>query len=312
MERSNISQRDAFWERVYTLAKEDRNVIIITADMGAPALDRIRTDLSSQFINVGIAEQNAIVIATGLALTGKKVFVYAIAPFITLRCFEQIRVENSIMGIPITLVGVGAGFGYEDSGPTHHLLEDISVIRALPNITIHSITDSIMASKVADISYRMNHTNYVRLDRQVLPNIYLEDTDFSEGLSVVKPAKDYYIVSTGSMTHLALEISQELNEQGIDIGVIDIYRIPINQTLFLEKVKDAKKIITLEEHFLPGGLGSTVCEILIDSYHFVPVKRIGLKHEKGYSYTYGGRDNIRIYYGVDKESAKRKVVEFIT
>ena len=115
---NNLTQRDAFWNKVYESARLNRNIVVVTADMGAPALDNIRRDLAGQFVNVGIAEQNAITLAAGLALTGKNVFIYAIAPFITLRCLEQIRVEAAMMKIPINIVGVGAGFGYEDSGPT--------------------------------------------------------------------------------------------------------------------------------------------------------------------------------------------------
>lgn len=308
---NNISQRDAFWNKVYELAKVDKDIVIITADMGAPALDKIRKDISSQFVNVGIAEQNAITIAAGLSLTGKRVFTYAIAPFITLRCLEQIRVGNAIMKIPITIVGVGAGFGYEDSGPTHHLTEDIAIMRAMPNITIHSITDSVMASAFAEISCKMQTANYVRLDRQVLPNIYGKNTDFTKGISVLKKNKDNYIISTGSMTHTALDIANKLEKQKISIGVIDIYTLPINDSLFLEIVKGAKKLISLEEHFLPGGLGSAVCEVLNDNNLLIPVKRIGLPVNKGYCYKYGGREIIRNYYGVDKEAIKRKILDFI-
>lgn len=308
---NNISQRDAFWNKVYELAKDNRDIVIVTADMGAPALDKIRRDLGAQFVNVGIAEQNAITLAAGLSLTGKHVFTYAIAPFITLRCLEQIRVENAIMKIPITIVGVGAGFSYEDSGPTHHLTEDIAVMRSMPAITIHSVTDSVMASAFAEMSCKMQTTNYVRLDRQVFPNIYSEDTDFSKGISVLKDSKDYYLVSTGSMTHTAMEIADRLKEKKINVGVIDIYSLPINDGFFLEIVKGIKKIISLEEHFLPGGFGSAVCEVLNDNNLLIPVKRIGLPVDKGYCYKYGGREVIRGYYGVDKQSIERKVMEFL-
>lgn len=308
---NNISQRDAFWNKVYELAKADRDIVIVSADMGAPALDRIRKDIPSQFVNVGIAEQNAITLAAGLALTGKRVFTYAIAPFITLRCLEQIRVENAIMKIPITIVGVGAGFGYEDSGPTHHLTEDIAIMRSMPHITINSITDSIMASAFAEISCKLQTANYIRLDRQVFPEIYSKDSDFTKGISVLKESKDYYIISTGCMTHTALEIVRKLEEKGINIGVIDIYTIPINHGLFLEKVKNAKKLITLEEHFLPGGFSSAVCEILIDNNHLISVKRIGLPVDKGYCYKYGGREVIRGYYGMDIEGIRKQVLDFI-
>ncbi len=308
---SNVSQRDAFWTRIYGIAKQHRDVVIISADMGAPALDNFRKDLPSQFVNVGIAEQNAILIAAGLCMTGKKVFVYAIAPFIVLRCLEQTRVLNAIMNNPITLVGVGAGFGYEDSGPTHHITEDIAIMRAMPRIEINSITDSVMASAFADISYKMKTTNYVRLDRLSFPDIYNANSNFSEGVSVLQESNDIYIVATGSMVHTALEVARRLEEKKIHVGVIDIYKIPINTNTFLEIIKKSKKIISLEEHFLPGGFGSAVCETLIDNNRLIPVKRIGLSIDKGYCYKYGGREVIRNYYGVGTDDIEKQIIEFL-
>ncbi len=243
---NNISQRDSFWNKVYEIARKDRNVIVVSADMGAPALDKFRRDIPSQFVNVGIAEQNGVLIASGLSLVGKKVFVYAIAPFITLRCLEQIRVENAIMGIPVTIVGVGGGFGYEDSGPTHHLTEDIAIMRSMPNITINNITDSVMASSFASISSKTKTPNYVRLDRQVFPDIYSKNYDFSEGISALRGGKDYYMVSTGSMTHIAMELAAKLSKRKVNIGVIDMFTIPINEKLFLKMIKGAKKLISLD------------------------------------------------------------------
>jgi len=309
--KHNISQRDAFWDKVYELAKADRNVVIVTADMGAPSLDKFRRDISSQFINVGIAEQNAITLASGLALSGKKVYVYAISPFITIRCLEQIRVENAIMKIPITIVGVGVGFGYEDSGPTHHLIEDIAMMRSMPCITINTMTDSTMSSSFAEITYKSATTNYIRLYRQTLPNLYASNHDFSNGLATLKESRDYYILSTGSMTHLALDVVNKLEKEGLNVGVIDVYTVPINHALLIETIKNAKKIICLEEGFLPGGFGSAVCEILFDNNVLIPTKRMGLPVDKGYCYKYGGLDVIRAYYGVDKESVEKKVKEFV-
>jgi transketolase len=307
---NSITQRDAFWNKVYELGKEDRNIIVVSADMGAPALDKFRRDLSSQFVNVGISEQNGILISTGLTLAGKKVFVYAIAPFITLRCLEQIRVNNAMMNIPITIVGVGGGFGYDDSGPTHHLTEDIAIMRSLPNIEINSITDSIMAASFAEISYNKKNTNYIRLDRKILPNIYNENTDFSAGLSVLKEGS-FYIVATGCMVHIALEVANSLREKSINIGVIDVFRIPIPEENFIKSVRNTKKIITLEEHFFPGGFGSAICEILMDNGLIIPTKRIGLSHSKGYCYEYGGREIIWQYYGIDKKSIISVIEQFL-
>lgn len=304
----NISMRDALWNRVYELAKKDSDVVIVSADNGAPALDKFRKDLSGQFINTGIAEANTILVAAGLALGGKKVFAYAIAPFITLRCYEQIKVELAAMNIPVTLVGVGAGFSYDDSGPTHHTTEDLSIMRILPNMTVNNISDSVMAASFADISCEMASPNYLRLDRKVLPIIYKEGTDFSPGLTVLKRSNDTYIVATGNMVHRALEVSEELKKHSIEAGVIDLYTFPINEKLFLESLSGAKKIITLEEHILPGGMGSAVAEVLTDNNKFIPIKRIGLSYKKGYCYKYGGRENIQSLYGLDKESIVKTIL----
>lgn len=310
MNLNNVSQRDAFWNKVYETIKTNRDILIVSADMGAPSLDIIRKDFPSQFINVGIAEQNAITIATGLTLSGKKVFVYAIAPFIVLRCLEQIRVNCAIMNIPITIVGVGGGFGYSDSGPTHHLTEDIAILRAMPNIEINNITDSIMAEFFVDISCKSKNPNFIRLHRQNLPNIYSNHHNFAEGFCVLKEGKDYYIISTGVMTHTALRIANELDKEKIKIGVIDVYTFPIKIQL-LELLKDVKKIITLEENFLPGGLGSAVIEMLIDNNMLKPLKRIGLSPNKGYCYKYGGLEVIYEYYGIGDVKVKNDIKTFL-
>jgi len=304
----NISMRDSFWSRLYDIAKKDRDVIILAADMGAPALDKFKRDLSSQFVNTGIAEQNTILIASGLTLGGKKVFAYAIAPFITLRCYEQIKVELAAMNIPVTLVGVGAGFSYDESGPTHHTLEDLSIMRTLPNITINNITDNVMATAFADISYKSTSPNYIRLDRELLPIIYKKGSDFSAGLTVLKESKDVYIVATGNMVHRALEVTEELKKHSLDVGLIDLYTFPINEKLFLEVVGKAKRIITLEEHILFGGLGSAVAEVLADNDKFIPMKRIGLNLRKGYCYKYGGRGNIQSLYCLDKKNILKTIL----
>jgi transketolase len=298
---SNLPQRDAFWTRVYEIAKNDRDVIIISADMGAPALDVIRRDLPGQFINMGIAEQNAVVVGSGLAMAGKKVFAYAIAPFITLRCLEQVRVHNCMMKTPLTLVGVGAGFGYQDSGPTHHMLEDIAVLRAFPTIEIDSVSDSVMAAAVAERSILERRINYVRLDRQTLPDLYKPGHDFKPGLNVLKEGKDLTLIGTGIMTHAALETAEALGKKGISVGVIDLYRLPVNAAGLLAALKGAKKVATLEEHFLPGGMGSAVAEVMADAGVAVPLKRLGLPTEKGYCYTYGGRDALHRHYGIGSE-----------
>lgn len=307
----NIALRDAFWNRIFEIAQTNTDIIVVSADMGAPALDQFRRYCPDQFVNVGIAEQNGLVLSAGMAMEGKHCFLYGIAPFVTFRCLEQIRVSCSLMDIPVTIVGVGVGFGYDESGPTHHLIEDIAIMRSMPNMTIHNVTDNVMAAAVAQESCGMKSANYVRLDRQVLPAVYEKDADFSTGFAVLREGEQGYIIGEGAMTHQALALAEALAERGISMGVIDMYRITCEEAAFVALVKDCDRLITIEEHFLAGGMGSYVLELLNDSGVMLPVKRLGLSHEKGYSYTYGGRHKIHEYYGIDMPTILAKAEDFM-
>jgi len=310
MGMNNISMRDAFFDELYEIARKDKNVILLSADMGAPSLDKFREELSSQYFNVGIAEQNMINLATGLALEGKKVFVYAIMPFATMRCYEIIKVNLSLMNIPVTVVGVGAGFGYDDSGPTHHATEDLAAMRALPNMNIVCPSDIVMTAKTARMSCGMKTPNYIRLDREVLPVIYRSDAEFSDGLSVLRDGADLSIVSTGNMVHIALEIADRLGNSLVAAGVIDLYRIkPINRELLVKSLESVKRVVTLEEHVLDGGLGSAVLEVLADNGRTPLVKRFGIPNR--YLYAYGGRRNIQSMCGLDPDSVSKTILEWI-
>jgi len=289
----------------YLLSEWD--IIIITADQGAPSMDQIRADLPGQFINVGIAEQNAIVVGAGLAMRGKKVFIHAIASFITLRCLEQIRLMASMMEIPLNIVGVGAGIGYESSGPTHHLLEDLAVIRAFPGIEINSITDSVMAGIAVDHVLQSKSAHYVRLERKKLPDLYRADHDFSTGLARLRDGKNVVIVSTGIMTHEAIALSEKFSKDDLSAGVVDIFKLPIDPEELSKALSGVEVVVTLEEHFLPGGLGGAVCEALQDAGRLIPVHRLGFGHDKSYCYTYGGRDLIRQHYGLGAKQLEDKI-----
>lgn len=305
----NVSMRDAFFDTLYEISKKDRNVIVISADMGAPSLDKFRRDLTPQFINIGIAEDNMVTVAAGLALSGKKVYIYAIMPFVTSRCYEMLKVDLSLMDIPITAVGVGAGFSYDDSGPTHHSTEDIAIMRALPNMTILNSSDSVMAAKFAELSYKLPGPSYVRLDREKLPLIYKRNDDLSSGVTFFRNGSDICIISTGNMVHRALEIAAKLEKYSIDVGVIDLYRLkPVNKELLLESIEKTKSIVALEEHLVAGGIGSIIAEIMVDNNKVRPLKRIGI--EDKYYYAYGDRKNIQSLCGLDRDSATTTISDW--
>ncbi len=301
---NKISIRDAFFDKLYDMAKENRNIIFISADMGAPSLDKFRKYLSKQYINTGIAEQSAMSCAAGLATEGKKPYVYAIMPFVTTRIHEFAKLNQGVMNLPITIVGIGSGYSYDDSGPTHHSLEDISIMRTIPNIEILNPSDSVMSSAFAEKTAKIKKPFYVRLDRGLLPINYKNSENFEEGFKELKSGKDLCLVSTGNMVESALEI----NKNYPDIGVVDVFRLkPLNP-----KIKNTltkyKKIICLEEHFLNGGFGSMFAELITDNDLDIKLRRIGVNDS--HTYEYGGRKNIQDFMGIGINSIINKIKNF--
>ena len=296
---NKIAMRDAFFNQVYELAKKDREVVIVDADMGAPSLDKYRRDFPERFVRVGIAEHNMIAVASGLAKEGKKVFTFAIAPFTTSRCHEFIKLNAGLMKIPINIVGCGTGFSYDDSGPTHHTTEDISIMRPIPHLEILSPSDSKMAEKFANISYNSPNPTYIRLDRKVFPDIfekYYKNDNLRKGFKELEQGDSVAIVSTGNMVHRALEVREHYKNE--KIGVIDLYRLKPLNSYFKDALSKYKKILSLEEHILDGGLGSIISETITDNHLPVRLKRIGLND---YYYLYG-RENIHKKTGLNVSS----------
>jgi len=304
---SEIDLRDAFFDALYDIAKNDSNVLCLVADMGAYSLNRFKKDLSRQYINVGVSEQNLVSVAAGLALGGKKVFIYAIAPFITQRCYEQIKIDLSCMSLPVPLVGVGAGIAYNSDGPTHHATQDIAALRALPDMTILNPSDSTSASAAARTAYQSGGPVYVRIDKGRFPLLYDTEDSLSDGLALVKDGSDVVIVTTGVMVHRAREVAEELQTHSIDAGIVDVFRLkPTNEKKLLSIVGQYNRIVTLEEHSIIGGLGSMVSEILTDHQKTVPLKRIGLADKLCEGY--GDRQWMHEYYGLDAETIEKTII----
>jgi transketolase len=305
MSNSNVkSMRDAFFEHIYTLAKQDKDIVIVSADMAAPALDIFRRDFKDRFINVGISEQNAILVAAGLALIGKKPIAYAITQFISLRAFEQIRVYSCGMNLPMSIVGFGAGTGYYESGPTHHIIEDISVMRTLPYLKIYNASDQESAMAFADFAIDGKGPKYIRLDRDKIGGLHNPGEKYLSGVSVIAPLCEINIISTGNMVKMALDVKGKLHEEGINIGVVDLYRFPADNASLLDVLSSSRVLVTLEEHTLAGGLGGYLLEVMNDNGIAPPLKRLGMDTSRGYAgcYNYGGREAIRGEFGIDYET----------
>lgn len=308
MKRWVKGMRDAFFERLYDIARKDKNVILVTSDTGAICHDKFKKYLKNQYINVGIAEQNMIGIASGLAMSGKKVFVYAIVPFATLRCYEQIKVNLCCMNLPVTVVGIGAGFDYSTLGPTHHGVEDIAVMKALPNMKVLSPCDSFMAQSLADICYKKKGPKYIRLDRTGVPLVYgKKKPDINKGFSILKESKHMYIIATGRMTYRALLMAKELSKK-IDIGVIDLFSIkPLNEKGIWQIIKNVSEVVTLEEHFIDGGIGSVIANVVAKHKKAPVLRTIGIDDK--FCRCYGSRDDLYADNGLDLDSIINTILD---
>ncbi len=293
--------RDAFFDQFNELAKSDPNLILLTADHGAFSLNWLKDNLPHQFYNVGISEQNMISLAAGLALGGKKVFAYSIANFISIKVLEQVSVDLSQMNLPVTLLGVGAGFTYSTDGPTHQGLQDVSAMASIPNLTILNSSDPVNTQAFAKLGYSTPGPKYIRLEKGVLPILYAESHDFNTGLSSLRSGTDITIIATGVMVHRALEVADLLEQNSVKVGVVDLYRLkPINIPALLECVDGTQRVVTLEEHILTGGMGSMVLTALMESKFFVPVLRLGIPDQHCYYYT-NNRENVLEHFNLGKK-----------
>ena len=312
MEHWVEGMRDSFFRSLLSEAKKNRDIVLIVADTGAICHDEFKEKLSDQYINIGIAEQNMIGVAAGLAISGKIVYVYAIVPFATMRCYEQIRVDLCCMKLPVNIVGIGAGFDYATLGATHHGTEDISLMRSLPNMTIYSPADSLTASLLAKPNRQQIGPKYIRLDRTGFPLIYnnKEDVDFSKGFSVLGKGKDLYIIATGRMVYAALQVAERLAAKSIDVGVIDLFRIkPFNQEMIWNVVKKTKRIVTLEEHFLTGGIGSAIAEMVATKKNAPILRSIGIPNQ--FCGIYGERKYLQKWCKLDVNGITKNIKEWV-
>lgn len=303
------AMRDVFWNEIYEKAKSDRNIVILAADFAAPSLDKFRLDLPGQFLHLGIAEQNMMLVAAGMALEGKRPFCYAIAPFLTMRCFEQTRLYAAGMNLPIVLVGVGAGVSYSDSGYTHHAVEDIAIMRALPHMRIFQPCDNASTKIMASLALESNSPVYLRLDRYGKENLIGDTKNIAKGMSILRPVQKTTLLASGNMVMTALEVADTLAQKNISVGVVDACIFPLQKDYFQSLFFEVEKIIVLEEHTLTGGIGSHILEIASDLEMNIKVKRFGFDISQGYIREYGGRNLIHKQQGMDSQSIVDYILE---
>lgn len=299
--------RDAFFEELFQIASKDKDVILLMADQGALTMKKFQEKIPNQLINVGVAEQNMISVASGLALSGKKVFVHAIANFTTLRCYEQIKVDLSIMNLPVTIAGIGAGFTYGSDGPTHHANQDIGAMRAIPGIRILNASDTVNISAFPHLAYQIPKLTYIRFDKGNYNPLYDKNHNFLDGMNKIIKGTDTVIISTGIMVHRALRIANQFKSK---IGVIDIYQLkPLNEKKLYKLLFSYKKIVVLEEHLAYGGLSSIIADFLTDNSLKKDFLRIGLPDEN--TFVYGDRDYMHRQIGISVPQIIKKINKFL-
>ncbi len=311
-----LPMRDVLLNRIWQAMMENQKIFFVSADFGSPILDKIRSDFPKRFINVGIAEQNLINISAGLALEGYTVFAYAIAPFITMRCFEQIRVSlallSEVRSMNVNLIGVGAGYSYVVSGPTHQCYEDITLMRALPNFRVLSPADHISAGVLFDTCIDVIGPKYLRLDAQVLPVIYkTESPNLNIGFHVHRQGLGVCLLATGYMAQTALKVADELSEIGIDLSVVDLFDIAnFDQDQMYHLLKKYKGLVTLEEGFRGrGGVDSMMFEFIARHHLNLALLNIGV--EGGYRFELGSREELHEHVGIGPQYVKDSVTAFI-
>ncbi|HAQ42173.1 MAG TPA: transketolase [Clostridiales bacterium] len=277
--------REAYGEALKKLAAENPDVVVLDADLsGSTKTSEFKKVSPERFFNVGIAEQDLIGTAAGMAIAGKIPFASSFAMFAAGRAFEIIRNTVAYPKLNVKIAATHAGLTVGEDGASHQAIEDISLMRSIPNMTVINPADSIEAEQAVLKAAEYVGPVYIRLGRMAVENVYDESYEFQLGKGVeIKKGKDVTIIATGLMVQESLKAAKKLSEEGIDAGVINIHTIkPIDKDIIIKAAKETKAIVTAEEHSVIGGLGSAVLEVLSDAYP-VPVKRIGVQDTFGES-----------------------------
>ena len=256
--------RNAFIRGLTALAELDKRVVLLTGDLGFKIFDDFAARFPGRFYNAGVAEANMMGVAAGLALGGLKPFAYSIVPFATLRCLEQIRDDICYQEAPVTVVGVGGGYSYGPNGATHHALEDIAVMRCLPNMTVVCPGDPLEAELATLAAGRHSRPLYLRLGRSGDPQVHHSAPSFSLGRAiVVRDGRECALIATGNALPVAVAAADRLATEGIHCRVVSMHTVkPLDDALLRSCAKECGALFTVEEHSLIGGLGSAVGEWL--------------------------------------------------
>lgn len=300
--------RDTFVRTLIDIAKQDKNVHLITGDLGFGVLKPFWEQLPDQFTNAGIAEQNMTSFAAGLALQGKTVFTYSIGNFPTLRCLEQIRNDCAYHNANVKIVCVGGGFVYGSLGMSHHATEDLAIMRALPDVTVLAPGDLVEAECATRAIYEHQGTCYLRLGRGGEKRIHEKINKFRIGKAIkIKNGEKVVLFSTGAIFDEVVDAIQSMEEHSINPALYTFPTVkPIDRAVIEECAEQYELIVTVEEHNIIGGFGSAVSEVLAElGGTKASLLRIGLDDK--YSSIVGSQKYLRDVYGMSAKKIAEKV-----
>ena len=305
--------RDALLARISKLAESDKDIVLLTADLGYGVFEEFESKFPGQFFNVGVAEQNMTGIAAGLALEGKKVITYSIGNFPTLRCLEQIRNDVCYHELNVTIIAAGGGFSYGQLGMSHHATEDISIMRSLPNTTVVVPSTPWEAAEAIDALIKNQGVGYLRLDKSKGSQKDTDDNfELGKALKISsEDCKDVCFFVTGGIIDEVIEAAKLLNEFNISASILSIHTIkPIDKTAIRAAINNTRLLVSVEEGNLIGGLGSAICEFCMDN-QLIPgdFLRIGIDDELS-SYV-GDQFYLRKQHKLDSQNIYRIVKERI-
>ncbi|MDT8862559.1 transketolase family protein [Alkalihalobacillus sp. MEB130] len=301
-EKNKIANRKVISDTLLDLATENKEILVLTSDSrGSASMVPFGEALPEQLVEVGIAEQNLVGIAAGLAASGKKPFVASPACFLSMRSIEQIKVDIAYSGTNVKLIGISGGVSYGALGMSHHSLQDLAVTRAIPGLHVMMPADRHEAKKMIEALVDYNTPVYLRIGRNPVEDCYVnEEYNFEIGKAVtMQEGNDLTIIATGETVRVALDTADALKAEGFKCRVLNMHTIkPLDEKAILKAARETGRIITIEEHSIYGGLGSAVAEV-VSQNHPVPVQIIGIPDEPAVT---GNTKEVFEHYGLGVEN----------
>jgi len=305
--------RTAFIQALNDLASEDPRVCLVVGDLGYSVIEEFASKHPDQFVNAGVAEQNMVGLAAGLAMTGKVVFTYSIGNFGTLRCLEQIRNDVAYHRANVKVVAVGGGLAYGNLGVTHHASEDVAILRSLPNMVVVSPGDPVEAGLATRALVAYDGPAYLRLGKAGEPVVHADEPRFDLGKALtLRDGRDISLIATGSMLATANVVASNLVKKGLSVRLLSMHTIkPLDREAVIAAATQTKWVVTLEEHSVDGGLGGAVAEVLaeMEAGH-APLKRIGLRPE--FNKVVGDQKYLKSLHGLDEDGVMKTIEPLIT